>query len=139
MKVRFENKLVYTEYQSIVDYLIALLENNIPDRIDNIILHVSIEFCDQYNYDITTTQNERKICPYLNLVVHIAMMGFLNHKPISRNLHKRFLFDTVNPYNNNQNITMFYNVMKLLTLTIKFAKTGELDINEETGETNDFF
>lgn len=139
MKVRFENKLVYTEYQSIVDYLIALLENNIPDRIDNIILHVSIEFCDQYDYDVTTTQNERKICPYLNLVVHVAMMGFLNHKPISRNLHKRFLFDTVNLCNNNQNIITFYKVIKLLALATKFAKTGELDINEEIGESDDFF
>lgn len=139
MKVRFENKLVYTEYQSIVDYLIALLENNIPDRIDNIILHVSIEFCDQYDYDITTNQNERANCPYLNLVVHVAMMGFLNHQPISRNLHKRFLFNSINPYSNTQNKIMFYKVIKLLALATKFAKTGELDINEEIGESNDFF
>lgn len=139
MKVHFENNLIYIEYQPVIDYLVESIERTIPDSIDNINLYSHLEFCNQYDYEVTTNKDERSLLPWIDLIIHITMMGYVDKKPVSRNLHKHFLFTTTNLFVNGANKMIDLKVIKLLLLAVKFAKKGELDINEEIGESDDFF
>ena len=132
MKVKLANKLVYIEYQSLVNNLIEIIEDIIPDKINEINIEVELEFCNGYNKPDSLTSN-------LNIVLHIFMAGYINKIAVSRNLHRRFIFSPVNLKAKRIDKVVEIQIMQLLLLIIKFAKTGELTTIEETGETYDFF
>lgn len=132
MKVKLNNKFVYTEYQSIVNNLIEIIEDIIPDKVNKMDIEVELEFCNGYNKPDSLTSN-------LNIVLHVFMAGYVNDIAVSRNLHRRFIFSPVNIKAKRIEKLIEIQIVQVLLTIIKFSKTGALTTIEETGETYDFF
>lgn len=132
MKVKLNNKFVYTEYQSIVNNLIEIIEDIIPDKVNEMDIEVELEFCNGYNKPDSLTSN-------LNIVLHVFMAGYVKDIAVSRNLHRRFIFSPVNIKAKRIEKLIEIQIVQVLLTIIKFSKTGALTTIEETGETYDFF
>lgn len=137
MKVKFDNQLVYFEYKPIVNDLKEIIEDIIPDKINDIEISASLDFCG--GYCIAKSASTPNPLPNLNIVLHLYLAGYVNELPVSQNLHRRLVFSPINVDIKKINKIIRIQVIQLLLLIIKFSKTGELTLLEEIGENNDFF
>lgn len=124
MKVKLTNNI---KTQSLINYFTNLIEEMIPDRINDINIFISLESCDKNAFED------------LDIMLHIYMEGYVNEKAVSKNIHRHYNLSSYYFLKKMMDVMLRASINQLISIIIKFSKTGELSLSDEIGVKEELF